>query len=737
MSNYKIKLLPVGFSLLSMVAALPAIAQGNKGSADQPNPWTTDTLIKPVPLNRQLFTGKVDKEIERADKRDGQVNQYIFMMDSTVSDILTGAIIKDVTLLETHIENLDVDHAKKIKYHRAVENMMRRFNNMNWGDVEPVYFKRSVKNLEGMIQAAEAGTMNEFAKANGNIYSLDNSLLLDEYPEAKSFVFEQMGRDYPEMMIKRLPEMADKPYADPTIAAAAKIMPGTILNYALSTSSLSAAVRRNKDPLVQAIVKIATQSRAPLKALPFLGDIYANRKTVAEVDAFSSNEVEYYKNLVRLKIQNEQLGRRELDEELAYRALQFVRVINELHNESDAVRFKSIQGFSPEELYIMMLGSQDEIYTSSFTKGTFKLMMDKLAPMTGDELLEKMHKYHFRTFIRMCAGFNTLSTFFNSFGEGKKTVLMKEFVADLEQGTPDNLEDAVDVADAFGSITDADLIDFLKKEVKSNYERTYRAQNAQSRKGIVVYGLLSTIFNSSDNSEQLSDDLSVIPPITYVSNSVLKDGENGVVQQVFFYGDKDGAGAYANYMGLFRNAKWKVTENQYWATITSTGDNKMTIYANKALPEPEDEAAQNKLQEYLDDNNIHPSVFVHRGHSYFLPTTIEHLNENVKVVMLGSCGGYHNLSKVLDRSPDAHIISSKQVGALNVNVPIIKEINDRLVAGKDLDWIDMWSSLGKYFSARGAGERDLFSDYIPPNKNLGAIFIKAYRKITEKDIATE
>src|SRR5690606_24325881 len=116
------------------------------------------------------------------------------------------------------------------------------------------------------------------------------------------------------------------------------------------------------------------------------------------------------------------------------------------------------------------------------------------------ELLEKMHKYHFRTFIRMCAGFNTLSTFFSSFGEGKKTALMKEFVADLEQGTPDNLEDAVDVADAFGSITDPDLIDFLKKEVKSNYERTYRAQNAQSRKGVVVYGLLSTIFNSSDNS---------------------------------------------------------------------------------------------------------------------------------------------------------------------------------------------------------------------------------------------
>ena len=357
--------------------------------------------------------------------------------------------------------------------------------------------------------------------------------------------------------------------------------------------------------------------------------------------------------------------------------------------------------------------------------------------MTGDELLEKMHKYHFRTFIRMCAGFNTLSDFFSTFGEGKKIALMKEFVADLELGSADNLEDAVDVADAFGSITDTELIDFLKKEVRNNYERTYRAQNTNSRKGIVVYGLLSTIFNSSDNSEQLSDDLSVIPPITYVTNTALQDGDKGIEQQVFFYGDKDGAGAYNNYMGLFRNNKWKIAENEYWATITSTGPNKVTIYANKPLPEPEDETAQNKLQEYLDDNDIHPSVFIHRGHSYYLPSTIEHLSPSVKVVMLGSCGGYHNLAKVLDRSPDAHIISSKQVGALNVNVPIIKEINDRLLEGKEMNWIDMWASLSKYFSARGAQEQDLFSDYIPPNKNLGAIFIKAYRKVTEKDQVLE
>ena len=100
--------------------------------------------------------------------------------------------------------------------------------------------------------------------------------------------------------------------------------------------------------------------------------------------------------------------------------------------------------------------------------------------------------------------------------------------------------------------------------------------------------------------------------------------------------------------------------------------------------------------------------------------------------MLGSCGGYHNLGTVLGHSPDAHIISSKQTGAMAVNEPIIKAINTRLLEGKDIDWIVMWKELDGYFTGKGAQE-ELFNDYVPPHKNLGAIFIKAYRRLADVD----
>ena len=734
--NKQIATTLLSITLVSGLGSAPLFAQKNKKNKDlkeeqkEVAPWQVDTLMHPIPFNRQLFTGNVAKQVKTADSRDGQVDGKIELEDTATSAIISKALLVDIPLIDIHIENLTAQHQTKIKYHRALENLTKRLNGKSFTVNNAIYFKKSVRNFEDMIIALEQNKAMDFAKEQPNIYSLDNSELLDEQPEVKAYIFEEVGKANPEMMIKRLKDFAKESYADPIVAAAARVVPGTILTYATSTSSLSAVVKRNKDPLVQTIVQIANESRTPLRALPFLGDIYNKKKTIAEIDAITNDPTAYYQNLVRLKIENSGISSdRAIEQELNYRGLQLVRVVNELHDSPAPVRFKSLMNFNAEELYFMMIGSQDEIYTSSFT-WMCNRMMEQMKPQTGDELLEKVNKSHFRTFLRMCAGYNTLAEFLHTMNETKKTGLMKEFVANLEKGGPDDLEDAVDVADAFGSITDESLIAFLQKEVQENYERA-----ANSEKGIIVYGLLTTIFKGANNSAALSGDLGdLIPPITYVPRSSLQNDKGEVIEQIFFYGDKDGMGAYNNYMNTYKNSKWKVSTNEYWSTITSTGANPVIIYANRPLPEEkgEDEIAQKKLAAYLAEENIVPTVIIHRGHSYFLPTTLEYLSPAIKIVMLGSCGGYHNLANVLNTAQDAHIISSKQVGALNVNMPIIKAIDDQLLSGKDVDWIQMWEGLSKYFSSRGAQEKDLFSDYIPPNKNLGAIFIKAYRKQLQK-----
>jgi hypothetical protein len=86
------------------------------------------------------------------------------------------------------------------------------------------------------------------------------------------------------------------------------------------------------------------------------------------------------------------------------------------------------------------------------------------------------------------------------------------------------------------------------------------------------------------------------------------------------------------------------------------------------------------------------------------------------------------LTEVLDKAPNIHIISSKQIGTMFVNNPLILLIADHLRMGKNIEWPLVWSEL------EIAVKKDLyaytkFQDYIPPHRNLGAIFMQAYRKM--------
>ena len=92
---------------------------------------------------------------------------------------------------------------------------------------------------------------------------------------------------------------------------------------------------------------------------------------------------------------------------------------------------------------------------------------------------------------------------------------------------------------------------------------------------------------------------------------------------------------------------------------------------------------------------------------------------------MGSCGGYQSLNQVLETCPGANIIASKQVGKGVINQELIDDISELLRQGKDLNWPSLWESLESKF--RGS-IKETFDDYVPPYKNLGAIFIMAYSK---------
>jgi hypothetical protein len=424
------------------------------------------------------------------------------------------------------------------------------------------------------------------------------------------------------------------------------------------------------------------------------------------------------------------MGMRALTDRMSTKAKQyFIREINALHtSENESIRFKRLEGLTPQELYYLVVLGEDEIYTSSYLN-VYKRIFQRMTVPRGDSLLLSVNGDYFRKFIKMAAGYNTLNDFLGKMDKDNATTTMRAFVIRLESTS--GLEEAVDVADSYSSIMDKNpsLAKYISSEVKWNLDRNITANN---KRGMVIYNLLNILFQSADSTSHvdLSSQLG-IASIYGQDYRSLTDDSGRVVQQVFFYGDedKDGQTSFENFMRMFRGKQeWKVQMNESWATITSTRGKPVWIFANRPLlgDDDPDARAQGKLTDYLAEKNLKPSIVIHRGHSYHLQSTLKQLAPSAKIVVLGSCGGYNNLNEVLTVCEDAQIISSKQVGTKTVNEPILQAINANLLSGKSIDWISLWKGLGSRFT--DAASKEKFDDYIPPYKNLGAIFIKTYRK---------
>jgi len=240
-----------------------------------------------------------------------------------------------------------------------------------------------------------------------------------------------------------------------------------------------------------------------------------------------------------------------------------------------------------------------------------------------------------------------------------------------------------------------------------------------------MYNLLYKLFLSADTNNHI--DLSRefgIPPVYGVPFKALTNDTGRVIMQVFFYGDKDGIGIFQGFKRLFDPKLWKTTTTKNWIEINSIKGRPVSVYANLPLPEEDDKdkKAQDALDSFLLKNNLYPTVVIHRGHSYNAPYTIDQILPSAKIVFMGSCGGYYLIHDILKHSPDAHIITSKQIGKTAVNQPFFNLLMEKARNGSNIDWIPFWEELEKKVKVEG------FEDYIPPYKNLGAIFIKAYTK---------
>lgn len=539
---------------------------------------------------------------------------------------------------------------------------------------------------------------------------------------------------HPDQILSTLKKHPELPFRDSMIRVAARQFPLRLYDYAAARDWFGDAILNVRDSLVMAIAKMARGSKSGQLYFPFLDNIIAGKTTIESIDQVKNDNVKYYKLLVQTRLDyvrrilegDQIISMGTLDTMLFQKAKEpFINTINELHEKPDAVRFAILEQLNAQELYYLAIQGETELYTSSFVKGVFPKMLAKFGNR-GDSLLANVSFDRFKKFIKMCAGYNTLSDFLASIPDKDRAqLIMTAFVNNLEKSN--GLEDGVDVADSYSSIyeTIKPVAGEMLYNVKLNLDRNIKENN---KRGVVIYNLLYKLFLSVDSTKNI--DLTKefgIPPVYNISyQSLVDDSAKKVAMQVFFYGDDDGKMSYNGFISDLNKGGWKVAaDNKYWLAFSSPKGQPVVIYANKWFNDEKEEGAieraQGALREHLEQKGIQPTIIVHRGHSYWVSSTIEQIRPAAKLVLLGSCGGYNVVHNVLQHAPDAHIIASKQTGKKDINQPFINILNEKLKNGSNIDWIPLW----KEFQAK-AGNVEGFDDYVPPYKNLGALFIKAY-----------
>ncbi|MCS6934419.1 MAG: hypothetical protein NZM35_04615 [Chitinophagales bacterium] len=663
----------------------------------------------------------IDDEQVRIDKLDGVIDKKVQTGDS-VNDIISNyTYFGLIDSLQEHITLGKFTDQQRKTFRDNLYLILRRINQNNFYNAKR--YEALLKFIREELIAIEHGTLLLLISRN-IVWSFQTFSFFKNEPEAEQFLL-MACRQRPDLVFKYYDQFYHKTYARRILEEGCRVAPVTMKKYFNAGQGIYETLKTSSDTVVKMLLQIRSEYTLKSNAYTLIHDIANGKLTIHEADAIGQDPRKYLERMLRIRAEPNPLGAYSLDAELEVYALRFVRVLNDLHNEPDEKRFASIEEFTAPELYTLMVYSTEEIFTSSFN-GLFNRLMVKLGPVSGYEFLHSVGFNRFRTFIKMAAGYGKLGAFLQSMTPHHQQRLMLDFAGGLEQYN--DLSQAVEVADAFGSITDTLVLKILRSAIKIEYLKMKKTGNDR---GAAIYGLLSSLF--VDKTVQDADWFSsvssryTLPDFTKIAHHKLVNRDSISRWMIYFYDDEDGEASFSSFIKTFTDTGWSIVDSGTYVVIRSRTGHPVQIYANKNKNEYDGQEALEKL---FNDNGWMPNVMVHRGHSYYAYKTIERVRENTQVFILGSCGGYHSISSVIEQSPEVSIISSKQIGTMFVNNPMLKLIANTLRKGEPLEWQLLWNELGNEVRPN-AKAYERFLDYIPPHKNLGAIFIKAYQRIFE------
>ena len=545
--------------------------------------------------------------------------------------------------------------------------------------------------------------------------------------EAQQFL-ELEAQIHPQIVLKNYTLFASASYAPALLSTILHIDPISSKQYFIGRHVIYQDLSVSEDKTDSLILYIFNQTGSSSNALSLLQSIADGKITIEEANNISKvNSEEFFLKLIELAPRPNILAKHSVDKLLKTICTRKTRFINALfENHNDEQRFSSISEYSAKELYHIIAYSEEEIFTSSFN-GMFKYLLEKTKQeeINTFELLESVQFNQYRTFIKMCISYGKLEDLLAQMSDINREELISKFI---KLGNEKSiLKEAVSIADALGSITDSLSLYQIEESLLTNF---IQAEDEELK---LVYSLLMKLYEDKTSTYKneyftYTNQLEV-PSINEISIGELLGNDSIHTQVHCFYDDEDGNTSYQTFMSLWRNNDWNIQDYEEFVSISSVHSIPIQILVNKPQYDYE---GQKLIHQLLDEKGADIEVLVHRGHSFYVPRSLLFLRNETRIVLLGSCGGYHRVSEILNQSPFAHIISTKQIGTYTVNNPLLLAIAKQVESGGTIQWNEFWEQFSSSFQ-EGTYAYQKMIEYVPPHQNLGATFIQAFRKNLQLD----
>lgn len=398
--------------------------------------------------------------------------------------------------------------------------------------------------------------------------------------------------------------------------------------------------------------------------------------------------------------------------------------INHLHNEQDEIRYLIIDNWGSKDLYKLVYEWREEIFTSTYNWIANRL----LAKLKNDwkDIYEIILENNFEwvaVFFEATTSYWRFSDFFENIKSSEnKKVLLQKLVESVEI---DLVKNSVALMEIIKNTQDNEVLNYIWELIKKLYEKWWNSKKAFG----IIWRFWRKYFNDS-----FFDDLPIdydLQEIKWIPSNELFDKSWRNVQQYYFYNDNDGKASFDSFISNYKkDTNWKIEDKESFLKITSKQSNwnQIIIFANKPTFDGETKGKDGSIDIKKEMNSLEfpleSIIIVHRWHSYHAQKTIDRIPSIAKMVFLWSCWGFQNIWKTLEKSPLAHIISTKWTWTKVVNDPLFKLINDKILNWEDIIWKEIWEEISKK-----VWNNEDFKKYIRPDQNLWVLFLNKYNSL--------